>query len=188
MMNYCDNSLKKYIDCLSAKLPAPGGGSASALTACLGAALISMVVNFSLGKPRYARYQKELEGILEKSEKLKGEFLRLMDLDVAAYESKDVRKALDVPLMVCRLCFEAMKLCSPLIKKGNINLISDVAVAAVLLEGAFTSAYMNVEINLKNLGQVSFTKAIEKEMRQAQKTLKRLRDQTEEKVVQIIRG
>ena len=54
--------------------------------------------------------------------------------------------------MVCRLCFEGIRLCPPLVTKGNVNLISDVAVAAILLEAAFSSAYYNVEINLKSLG------------------------------------
>ncbi|MCX5703048.1 MAG: cyclodeaminase/cyclohydrolase family protein, partial [Candidatus Omnitrophica bacterium] len=123
-MSYKEESLKKYLDDLAARLPAPGGGSAAALTAAMGAALISMVVNFTLGKPKYARYEEELGGILEKSEKLREEFLNLVDLDVTAYKSKDIRSALNVPLMVARLCFEGARLCPGLIKKGNINLIS----------------------------------------------------------------
>ena len=87
-----------------------------------------------------------------------------MDLDVIAYKSKNIRDALDVPFMVCRLCFEGIKLCPPLIKKGNINLISDVAVAAILLESAFASAYFNVEINLKSLGDKKLTRLIRKEL------------------------
>ena len=60
---YVNKSLKKYLDDLTAKLPAPGGGSAAALVAALGAALIGMVINFTLGKPKYARYQMELTKI-----------------------------------------------------------------------------------------------------------------------------
>jgi formiminotetrahydrofolate cyclodeaminase len=63
---YKNSSLKRYLDDLAAKLPAPGGGSAAALTASLGASLISMVVNFTLGKPRYAQYEKELKETLER--------------------------------------------------------------------------------------------------------------------------
>jgi len=82
---YKDQSIQKYLDDLAAKLPAPGGGSAAALAAAMGAALISMVVNFSLGKPKYAKYEKELKSILDKSEGLRREFLNLVDLDVRAY-------------------------------------------------------------------------------------------------------
>jgi methenyltetrahydrofolate cyclohydrolase len=185
---YKDTSLKQYLDDLAAKLPAPGGGSAAALNAALGASLISMVVNFTLGKPKYAAFENELKGILGKSEKLRSEFINLVDLDVAAYKSKNLRDALNVPFMVCRLCFEAAKLCPPLIKKGNINLISDVAVAAVLLESAFASANFNVEINLKSLADKKLTQSIRKELAQKAKQIKKIREQTEEKVGKIIRG
>jgi formiminotetrahydrofolate cyclodeaminase len=187
-MSYKDETLKKYLDDLAAKLPAPGGGSAAALTAGLGASLISMVVNFTIGKPKYASVEAELKTILEKSEKLKEEFLRLVDLDVVAYESKNIRDALDVPFMVARLCFEGIRLCLPLVTKGNVNLISDVAVAAILLEAAFSSAYYNVEINLKSLGDKKITKSIRKELTQKEKSIKRIRLQTEEKVGKIIGG
>jgi len=187
-MSYKDETLKKYLDDLAAKLPAPGGGSAAALTAAMGASLISMVVNFTIGKPKYANFEEELKTILEKSEKLREEFLRLVDLDVVAYESKNIRDVLDVPFMVCRLCFEGIKLCPLLITKGNINLISDVGVAAVLLESAFACAYFNVEINLKSLGDKKLTQPIRKELAQKQKVIKRIRHKTEEKVGKIIRG
>src|SRR3989338_5241017 len=104
-MGYQEESLKKYIEDLAAKLPAPGGGSAAAFTAAMGASLVSMLINFTIGKTKYAGFQEELKTILGKSEKLREEFLRLADLDVVAYKSKNIRDALDVPFMVCRLCF-----------------------------------------------------------------------------------
>jgi formiminotetrahydrofolate cyclodeaminase len=187
-MSYKNKTLTKYLDDLAAKFPAPGGGSAAALTAALGASLISMVVNFSLGKPKYAKYEKELRQVLSKSENLRTEFLNLVDLDVIAYQSKNIRDTLDVPFMVCRLCLEGAKLCPALITKGNVNLISDVAVAAILLESAFSSAYFNVEINLKTLGDKKLSKVIRKELIQKEKIIKRIRQDMEEKIGKIIRG
>jgi len=185
---YKNKSLEKYLDDLAARLPAPGGGSSSALAAGLGAALISMVANFTLGKPKYAGYEKELKDILEKSEKARAGFLDLVDRDVAAYNSKDARQALSVPLMICRLCFEAISLCPALITKGNKNLISDVAVAAVLLESGFVSAMFNVEINLKFIGDKDLAKKLRKELEAKKSRIKRVRLQTEVKVGKIIRG
>jgi formiminotetrahydrofolate cyclodeaminase len=185
---YRDKSLKNYMNALAAKLPAPGGGSAAALTASAGAALISMVVNFTLGKPKYAIYEDELKAILEKSEKLRDEFLNLVDLDVIAYKSKNLRDALDVPFMVCRLCFEGIKLCPPLINKGNKNLISDVAVAAVFLESAFVAAYFNVQINLKSIGDKKLTGLVRKELSKKARTIKKICLETEEKIGKIIGG
>ena len=185
---YCDRAIKDYLNDLAAKLPVPGGGSAAALAAALGASLISMVVNFTLGKPKYAEFQETLKATLEKSESLRQEFLRLVDLDVQAYSSKNIRDALNIPLMVARLSFEGIKLCPPLLRAGNVNLISDVAVAADLLESAFASAVVNVAINLKSLGDKALGRQIEKELRQKEKTVKKTRATTEVKVGKIIRG
>lgn len=187
MIGYRFNSLKKYSDDLAAKLPAPGGGSAAALTASVGVSLISMVINFTIGKPRYARYEKYLRGALNKSEKLRNRFLQLVDLDAVAYKSKNIKKALIVPLEVARLCFEGIKLCPELIRKGNVNLISDVGVAAVFLEAAFASAVFNVDINLKYLKDKKLSKALRKELNKKERLIKRIRLQTEEKVNGIIR-
>lgn len=188
MMKYKTQSLTKYINDLAAKLAAPGGGSAAALNAAMAVSLISMVVNFTLGKPRYVVFTKELKGILVKSEKLRKYFLDLVDLDVLAYQSKDIKKALVVPLRLARFCCQAAKLCPPLIKKGNVNLISDVAVAAVFLESAFVSACFNVEINLKSLADTKFTQHIRKELNQMHKIVLKIRKNTEDSVGKVIRG
>ena len=184
---YVDATLRQYVDDLAAKLPTPGGGSAAALSATLGISLISMVINFTLGKPRYEKYQKELAVTLEKAEQLRKEFLSLVDLDVQAYKSKNLRDALDVPFMLCRLCYEGMKLCPPLIRKGNRNLVSDVAVAAVLLESAFASAYYNVEINLKSLANDRLSRLMRRELLRKGKAVRKIRATMEEKVGAIIR-
>lgn len=181
-------TLKKYVDDLAARLPAPGGGSAAAACAALGAALNSKVVNFTLGKPKYARYEKELHGLIDRSEKLRREFLHLVDLDVVAYQSKDPRKAMDIPLMVCRLCYEGAKICLPLAKKGNVNLISDVAVAVVLLESAFVSAYYNVLINLQSIDDPRFAQKVKKELQTKKRAIARIRKVTEVYVGKIIGG
>jgi len=185
---YVESSIEIYLNDLAARKPAPGGGSAAALNAALGAALVSMVANFTIGKPKYAKHEAEVKEILEKSEKLRKDFLELVDLDVKAYESKDSRKAMEIPFMLCRLCFEGIKLCPPLINKGNVNLISDVAVAAIMLESAFVSAYFNVSINLNHIGDKSLVSKIIKELGDKERVIKRIRTKMEEKVGKIIRG
>jgi formiminotetrahydrofolate cyclodeaminase len=185
---YRDSSLKLYLDDLAAKLPAPGGGSAAALTAALGQALASMVINFTLGKVKYAQFEKDLTIELEKSEKLRQEFLDLVDRDVEAYNSKDPRKALDIPIMVARLCFEGIKILPELVKKGNVNLISDVVVAAQLLESAFSAAVVNVEINLKFIDDEKLSRELRKELGEKSKLVIKIRQETEVQAGKIIRG
>lgn len=186
-MQYKTQTLNKYLNDLSAKLPAPGGGSAAALNAALAAALLGMVVNFTLGKPRYARFEKELKSILAKSDKLRKRFLALVDLDVMAFKSGSIKKSLNVPLELARLCVEASGLCCPLLAKGNPNLASDVGVAAVFLESAFRAARFNVEINLKILGDLKLTKRLSAELGRMQKSIFSVRKLTEAKVGKIIR-
>jgi formiminotetrahydrofolate cyclodeaminase len=175
---YRDN-LKKYLDDLAANLPAPGGGSAAALTAATGVALISMVANFTVGKEKYKSVEEEMRRILTYVEELRERLTNLVDEDVAAYKkiasvyklpkesAEDKRKrkaaiqqglkeALGPPLEICRLCFEAIKLCPAAAEKGNPNLISDVGVAIELLQAAFQGALLNVQINLKEIEDEHF--------------------------------
>lgn len=173
------DALKKYLDDLAAKLPAPGGGSAAALTAATGAALISMVANFTIGKEKYKSAQEQIKEVLSSSEDLRQKLIDLVDEDVTVYKKlsnayklpkdspEDKRKrdqaiqeglkeALTVPLEVCKCCHQAIKFCPLIGEKGNVNLISDVGVAVALLASAFQSALLNVEINLKNIKDEQF--------------------------------
>jgi len=52
-MKYINSPIKKYMKDLGANLPAPGGGSAAALTAGLGVSLLLMVVSFTEGNKAY---------------------------------------------------------------------------------------------------------------------------------------
>ena len=187
-MEYKNQNLTKYLDDLAAKVPAPGGGSAAAISAAMGASLLSMVVNFTLEKPKYAAFQTELKEVFSKSERLRKDFLRLVDLDVVAYQSQDIRKAIDVPLMLARLSCQAAKLCPVLIKKGNINLISDVGIAAILLESAFSCSCFNIKINLKSLGNKKLNQGITKELNKLAKIMQKFRSTTEVSVGKVIRG
>lgn len=187
-MKYKTESLAKYLDDLSARLPAPGGGSAAAMNAAMAASLMSMAVNFTLGKPEYFKYAAELKTALEKTNKLKNDFLDLVDLDVAAYTSGDLRKAADVPLTLARLCFEGAKILPFLIKRTNPKLSSDLAVAAIFFESAFSAARFNIAINLKMLNDCKLEGAINKELRLKEKSVKKARVFTEESVGKIIRG
>lgn len=152
-------TVTEYCESLSKKLPTPGGGSAAALAGALGASLISMVINYSLGKKTPA-IDRELKKILKQSESLRKRLLVLVDLDAQAYlgvvaarkaseaqKKKAAKRASEVPLEIARRCFEAMELTPYLVLEGNKYLLSDVEVALDLLQAAFKSAMVNVRIN-----------------------------------------
>src|SRR5213592_653523 len=75
----------EFSDQLAAGQPTPGGGSAAALTGALGAGLVSMVCNFTVGRDKYADVEDEVRAVLDRSEELRAELGRAVERDVAAY-------------------------------------------------------------------------------------------------------
>jgi formiminotetrahydrofolate cyclodeaminase len=55
-----------------------------------------------------------------------------------------------------------------------------------MLESAFASAYFNVDINLKFLQDKDLTKSVRKELDAKQKSILKIRKETEEQVGEII--
>ena len=169
---YINKSIKIYLDDLAAKKPAPGGGSAAALSAAIGAGLISMVANYTVGNPAYKACQDKVSDILVKVESYRVKLEELVDEDAEAYGKlseglkasvKDINKvevlykeALRPPLEICKIASECLRLCKTIAGCGNKNLITDVAIAAILLEGAFFSAKFNVYINLKYIKDMEY--------------------------------
>jgi len=184
---YIQGSLKNYLDDLAARLPAPGGGSAAALTGALGAALISMVCNFTIGKEKYKNSEEQIKDILSQSQRSRLRFMELLDLDVQAYQSKDLEKSLEVPLEVCRIAHHLSKACPELVNIGNVNLISDVGCAYDCLWAAFISARRNVDINLKNMGDITRKEGINYELDKLEEEIKQLKIKVEENVGKVIR-
>ncbi|MCX5712285.1 MAG: hypothetical protein NTY47_04335, partial [Candidatus Omnitrophica bacterium] len=59
---------------------------------------------------------------------------------------------------------------------------------SVMLESAFICGYFNVKINLKFIDDKSLGKKIKSELDVKEKTIKKIRSNTEEQVGKIIRG
>lgn len=179
MAEYLSMSLKKYIDDLAAKLPAPGGGSASALVGALGIASLSMACNFTTGKEKYKPVAEEVKQILSKLETLRIKLMNLIQKDIDTYqqfsqvyalpktteEEKKIRSeklqavlksAIEVPMEMVRLCREGIEYSKRLVEIGAKNLISDVGCGAIFLLAAIEGAKLNVEINLQNITDKEF--------------------------------
>jgi formiminotetrahydrofolate cyclodeaminase len=164
--------MRRYFDDLAAKKPAPGGGSAAAASAAIGAGLMSMVARYTIGNPKYKDDEAAIAGILEASERYRLRLQELVDIDAEAYErlSSGLKKcgqdtaaqevlykeAVNPPYEICRITADALRACKDLARLGNKNLITDTAVAVILLEGAFFSAKFNVYINLKYVKDIDF--------------------------------
>jgi glutamate formiminotransferase/formiminotetrahydrofolate cyclodeaminase len=160
MKQYANVTLKEYLDELASKNPTPGGGSAAALTAALGATLLSMVANYSKGRSGKPAVEKRIQKTLNESERFRKRLLRLVDLDAQAYlkvvqtrrgpeKAKKAarKKAREVPFEICRVCYSALDLAPVLVRDGNPYLLSDIQCAVELLLAGFNAAMVNVEIN-----------------------------------------
>jgi len=166
-----DQKIKNFLDTLASKSPTPGGGSVAALTGSMGAALLSMVGNLTIGKRKYIHVEDDIKRLLKRSEILRADFEELMERDIEAFnqfmaimklpketeEQKENRRkkmqialieAANVPLEVARKSLEVLNICQEVANKGNKNVISDAGVGAILAEAAFDSAILNVKINL----------------------------------------
>src|SRR5437660_7394601 len=80
-----DLSVHEFSRQLAAGQPTPGGGSAAALVGALGAGLVSMVCNYTVGREQYADVDAEMRGVLARAEELRGQLERAVEDDVAAY-------------------------------------------------------------------------------------------------------
>ena len=177
-----DLSVEDFSQQLAAGQPTPGGGSAAALVGALGAGLVSMVCNYTVGREKYADVDEEMRGVLARTEELRAQLGRAVEEDVAAYgsyadaqtlpretdEEKAVRDgALDaalrestlVPLAVAERSAEVLELAVRAAELGNRFLISDAAVGAELAGAARASAELNVRLNLGGIEDEEFARA-----------------------------
>jgi methenyltetrahydrofolate cyclohydrolase len=166
-----ETTIDDWLTDLASELPAPGGGAAAGMSAAMAAALVSMVCNLTIGKPKFAEHEAVMREALAEAERLRGEALQLAEDDaeafsgvVAAYKlpkSSDAEKAARtaaiqaglveaaaVPLAVARVSAEVIKLSGRILEGSNPNVISDVAVAASAAKSALESAALNVDINV----------------------------------------
>ncbi len=169
-----DQPLRHFMDKLASKSPEPGGGSVAALTGALGAALVSMVSNLTLGKDKYQDVQPQIEQLLKESEKLRDEMQGLIQKDTEAYgalsavykmpKSTDAEKAAralkmqealkracQVPFEIGLKSLEVARLAERAADIGNVAAVSDAGVAVLLAQACAQSAALNVKINVNSI-------------------------------------
>ncbi len=160
-INYAKVSISDYLKQLSSREPVPGGGSAAALTAAIGAGLLSMVTQYSIGRKTNTKAtDARLKNILKSLQIQQQRLLELSSLDAEAYlavsaartkdkkaQKKASRYAAVVPREVCRLSYKALDVAPFLVAYGNPYLLSDVQVAIELLHAGYNGAVVMVKIN-----------------------------------------
>jgi methenyltetrahydrofolate cyclohydrolase len=156
--SFLGQTLTAFLDQAAARRPAPGGGSAAALTVALSAGLAAMAARFS------APQVGDSAELAMQADQLRHRAAALVDEDARAYQAvldtrrgggagnstarEAVQHAAIVPLQICELAGQTATLAARLAMDGNSNLRGDAITAALLAEAAARSAASLVRINI----------------------------------------
>jgi len=187
--------VQDFIKEVASDSPAPGGGSVAALSCSLGAGLISMLANLTIGKKGYEEVDDKMKEIALISNSAAELFLKVIDADTKAFDAfmdamkmpKDtdeqkaarsaamqgaLKGAIYVPLQLAKDAATLIDTCEYAIKNGNKNAASDGAVALTMLRSGILAAIFNVRINLSGIKDGEFINKIGKEVDELEKVVK----------------
>ncbi|MBC7342199.1 MAG: cyclodeaminase/cyclohydrolase family protein [Clostridia bacterium] len=182
MSEVWDWSFRKVVEVSASSSPTPGGGSVSALVGSLGAAMVAMVANLTVGKEKYREVEGEVKGILAQVYELIEKLEQLVERDISDFsnfmqvykmpketeEEKRIREeakqralkaATDTPFTIAESCLEGLRLAEKLSLIGNKGAISDVGVGAYVCDAALRSALLSVDINLPSISDPDYVRA-----------------------------
>src|SRR5579859_5170097 len=168
------SSIRAFMDELASSAATPGGGAAAAFVGAMGAALIAMVCNLTIDRPRYSAVEPAMRVILDRAEGLRHDLMTLAEDDARAYgdvaaayrlprgseeeraaRAAALQRALEgaagPPLRAMERCRELVPLAMQVAAHGNVNVVSDAGVAAELAGAGARSSIVNVRVNLAEL-------------------------------------
>jgi methenyltetrahydrofolate cyclohydrolase len=177
-----DLGVEPFLEALASSSATPGGGSAAAIIGAMGAALVSMVCNLTIGKKKYADVEDEMKHVLGKAESLRRRLTAMIEDDVQAFDKvmaaygmpketdadkarrddaiqASLKLATDVPMRCCYAAREVIDLAGITSDKGNLNVISDAGVAVLAGYAALRSAALNVFTNARMINDRAFADA-----------------------------
>jgi glutamate formiminotransferase/formiminotetrahydrofolate cyclodeaminase len=191
-------SIMDFLHELALARPTPGGGSVAALEAALGTALLSMVTGITVKKTK-DKEMIDFHGFLKMTAY---EFYKYIDKDKNAFDQvlaafrlsedgendrekkeQEVQKAFkyaaQIPFEVCKKILFVLPYAKICAEKGLKHAISDVGVALFSLHSAFSSARVNVLINLNSIKDSDFNESITTELNSLKKQEERLYEEIE---------
>lgn len=180
-----NTSISDFLNATAAKQPTPGGGSVTALTGALAAAIGEMSLNYSVGRKGLEAFQGELKPALSELTNARAVMLQLMLEDQYAYETltalrklpADSPERLDkmpvaqlacirVPEAIAATAVLILEKCDHVVNFINPWLLSDLAVSADLAMATIRCAIYNVRVNLKDITDPEDRRSVETTMGQ----------------------
>ncbi len=178
-------SVSQFVEETASKASVPGGGSVSALVGALGAALMEMVANLTIGKEKYADVQEEMKALSERGAKLHEELMEGIKKDSESFngymsalklpkntkEEQELRskalqqglkEAAQAPLEIAEAAAKIFPMAEAVIQNGNRMAVSDGLTAAMLARTAVIGALFNVKINLSSIKDKNYVSEVEK--------------------------
>lgn len=172
-------TVRAFIEEIASRSSAPGGGSAAAAIAAIGAGLGTMVAHLTYGVRKFEHLDSKIRQILPPLNATVENLIPCIDADTDAFahymealgmpkdtdEQKTARlqamqvglkKAIEVPLETMRFADEAWDWMIEIAKIGNFSSRSDAEVGAKSLETGIWGAYRNVLINLPGIKDTTF--------------------------------
>ena len=174
-----DLTVKGLLDVTAGKDPVPGGGSISALSGSIAAALTEMVAGLTIGRKKYAEVEEQMKQLVERVHKIRQQLILDVDRDSEAYnvvfaafqmpketdEQKAARSAqiqeatkiaANVPMEVARRVYSLLSDIEEVVSNGNQNAVTDGCVAMMSARNAIIGALFNVRINLTSIKDEQF--------------------------------
>jgi formiminotetrahydrofolate cyclodeaminase len=171
-----------FLDDLAGAAPTPGGGSAAAVMGAMGAALVSMVCNVTLGKKGQEEVAPHMRAVRDDSERLRSRLTAMVAEDIAAFDGlmaayrlpkstdaekshrtdaiqASLRAATETPLACARACAQVVALSRRAGEKGYSGVVSDAGVGVLAAHAALRSAALNVFINAPSLKDRAYADA-----------------------------
>jgi len=167
-------TLRQFIEEVTSRSSAPGGGSASAAIAAMGVGLGAMVAKLTLGVRKFEDLDAKMRKIVPPLHHAANALIPMIDADTDAFndyvaalrlpsdtrEEKELKleklqqglqKAIEIPLTTMKLADAAWDAMVETAKYGNIASKSDVEVGAKAMETGIWGAYKNVMINMVDI-------------------------------------
>ncbi len=179
--DFSSPTMKTFLETLGSASPTPGGGTGAAVAGAMGASLVQMLAELTVGRKKYAEHEELMKAIADEAAAERQSLLDLAAKDATAYdgvgaafklpketdEEKATRRAAiqdamkgacEVPLEVMQHCVHVIGIAKNAVQRGNTNAVSDGAAGAEFARAGMKVASYNVMINLVSIKDEEYVK------------------------------